>query len=63
MAKEGRLDSRIYLYELFPRWREFKDKHVLKTDADVARKYCYIPSTLQKPQKRQNRLCGKNLIN
>ena len=36
---------------------------VLKTDADVARKYCYIPLTLQKLQKGQNGLCGKNLIN
>ena len=28
--------SRIYLYELLPRWRKFKDTHALKTDADVA---------------------------
>ena len=32
-AKRG--SSRIYLYELFPQWREFKDKHDLETDADV----------------------------
>ena len=33
-AKRG--SSRLYLYELFPRWWEFKDKHALKADADVA---------------------------
>ena len=33
-AKRG--SSRIYSYEMFPRWREFKDKHALKTDANVA---------------------------
>ena len=41
--KAGRKDyyarrdaSRVYLFENFAPWREFKKKHGLKTDADVA---------------------------
>ena len=28
--------SKIYLHGVFPRWREFKEEHKIKTDKDVA---------------------------
>ena len=52
--------TRVYLLDVFGRWRQFKEKYALDTDADVAR--MLLDNFDSGRQKLRDELCGKNII-